>query len=72
MEQMNKIVKQVLHTMAVDIDNKWVDKLGFVEFAINSSVNASTSKAPFEMVQGSNVLILADQLDGLHCVDEAQ
>ena len=29
--------------MAVDIDNKWVDKLGFIEFAISSSMNASTS-----------------------------
>ena len=41
---MNKVVKQVLYTMAVDIDNKWVDKLGFIEFAINSSMNASTSR----------------------------
>ena len=47
---MNKVVQQVLHTIAVDIDNKWVDKLGFVEFAINLYVNASTSKDPFKMV----------------------
>ena len=47
--------------MAVDIDNKWVDKLGFVEFAINSPIGASTSKAPFEMVYGSNVRTLVDQ-----------
>ena len=33
---MNKVAEQVLYTMAVDIDNKWVDKLGFVRFAINS------------------------------------
>ena len=57
--------------MAVDIDNKWVDKLGFVKFAINSSMNASSSKAPFEMVYGSNVWTLIDQLNGLHHVDEA-
>ena len=44
---MNKVVEQVLQTMAVDVDNTWVKKLGYVEFAINSSVNASTSKAPF-------------------------
>ena len=71
MEYMNKEVKQVLHTMAVDIDNKWVDKLGFVKFAINSCMNATNSKAPFEMVYGSTVQTLVDQLDGLHYVDEA-
>ena len=69
---MNKVVEQVLHTMAIDIDNKWVDKLGFVEFAINSSVNVSTSRAPFEIVYSSNVQTLVDQLDGLHCVDKAK
>ena len=57
--------------MAIDVDNKWVDKLGFVKFVINSSTNASTSKAPFEMVYGSNVKTLVDQLDVLHRVDEA-
>ena len=68
---MHKVVKQVLCTMAVDIDNYWVDRLGFFGFAINSSINASTSKAPFEMVYGSNIQSLADQLDGLHHVNEA-
>ena len=49
---MNKIVEQLLRTMAVDVDSRWVDKLSFVEFAINSSVNASTAKTPFELVYG--------------------
>ena len=49
---MNKVFKQKLYTMAVDINNKWVDKLGFVEFGIKSSMNASTPKAPFRMVYG--------------------
>ena len=49
---MNKIVEQVLRTMAVDIDSKWVDKLSFVEFAINSSENASTGKTSFELLYG--------------------
>ena len=46
--------------MAVDEDNTWVEKLGYVEFAINSSVNASTSKAPFDLVYGTNVRIVVD------------
>ena len=68
---MNKVAEQVLYTMAVDIDNKWVDKLGFVKFSINSSMNVCNSKAPFEIVYGSNVQTLLDQLNGLYCVDEA-
>ena len=42
---MNQVVGQILRTMAVDIDNTWVEKLGYVEFAINLLVNALTSKA---------------------------
>ena len=60
----------MLCTMAVDIDNKWVNKLGFVKFDIYSSMNASASKAHFEMVYGSNVRTLVDQLDELYRVDE--
>ena len=41
--------------MATDIDAKWVDGLGFVEFAINSSINSSTGKVPFELAYGTNV-----------------
>ena len=41
--------------MIVDINNTWVEKLGYVEFAINSLVNASTSKAPFELVYRTKV-----------------
>ena len=48
-------MEQVLQTMAIDIDNTWVEKLGYFEFAINSLVNASTSKAPFELMYGTNV-----------------
>ena len=68
---MNKVVEQVLWTMAVDVDNTWVEKLGYVEFAINSLVNVSTSKAPFELVYGTNVQTVVDQLDGVHHVENA-
>ena len=49
--------------MATDVDAKWVDRLGFVEFAINSSINSSTRKAPFELVYGTNVQQVVDHLD---------
>ena len=69
---MNKVVEQVLRTMAVDVDSKWVEKLSFVEFAINSSENASTGKSPFELLYGQPVRHVADHLDGLHRNESAQ
>ena len=57
--------------MAMDIDAKCVDCLGFIEFAINSSVNTSTGKAPFELVYGHNVREVVDHLDGMHTVAAA-
>ena len=46
--------------MAVDHDEKWVDKVPFVEFAINLSVAVSTGKTPFELCYGENVRTVAD------------
>ena len=71
MEQMNKVVEQVLQTIAVDIDSTGGGNLGYVEFTINSLINASTSKAPFELVDGTSVQTVVDQLDGVHCVENA-
>ena len=58
--------------MATDIDAKWVDRLGFVEFAINSSINSSTGKAPFELAYGTNVRQVVDHLDGIHSMAKVQ
>ena len=58
--------------MAVDIENTWVEKLGYVEFTINSSVNILNSKAPFELVYGTNVQTVVDQLNGVHYVENIQ
>ena len=41
--------------MVTAVDAKWVHRLGFVELAINSSINSSTGKAPFELAYGTNV-----------------
>ena len=57
--------------MATDVDAKWVDRLGFVEFAINSSIHSSTGKAPFDLAYGTNVQQLVDHLDGMHSVTMA-
>ena len=41
--------------MATEVDAKWVDRLGFVEFSINSSTNSTTGKTPLELAYGTNV-----------------
>ena len=58
--------------MVTNIDAKWVDRLGFMEFAINSSINSSTGKAPFELAYGTNVQQVVDHLDGMHSMAIAQ
>ena len=57
--------------MAIDCDDKWVDKVPFIEFAINLSVDMSTSKMPLGLCCGENVWTVADQLDGMHRVEAA-
>ena len=68
---MNKVVDQVLQTMAVYVDITWVEKLGYVVFSIKLSLNVSTSKAPFELVYGTNIWTMVDQLDGVHHIENA-
>ena len=58
--------------MVTDVNAKWVDRLGIVEFAINSSINSSTGKAPFELAYGNNVQQMVDHLDGIHSVAMVQ
>ena len=58
--------------MATDVDAKRVDRLGFVEFAINSSINSSTGKAPFELAYGTNVRQVVDHLDRMHSLATAK
>ena len=72
MEQMHKVVEWVPRTIVTDADAKWVDRLGFVEFAINSSINSSTGKAPFEVAYWTNVRQVVGHLDGMHSVTMAQ
>ena len=57
--------------MAVDHNEKWVDKVLFIEFAINLSVAVSMGKMSFELFYGESVRIVADQLDGMHRVEAA-
>lgn len=49
-----------------DIDTCWVDKIPYVEFAINSATSDGTGKSPFEMCYGQPVTSVVDHLDGMH------
>ena len=52
----------------------WVKHFSFCAFALNSTEAASTSKAPFELVYGENVMVPLDHLTGatqLSCVQAA-
>jgi hypothetical protein len=51
-ERVNRSVGQILRSVVSPDQKDWVDKLPLVEFAINSSINASTEFAPFELARG--------------------
>jgi transposase InsO family protein len=51
-ERANRTVSQILRSIIKPNQLDWVSKLPTVEFAINSSVNASTGYAPFELNYG--------------------
>ncbi|SGY96154.1 BQ5605_C036g11546 [Microbotryum silenes-dioicae] len=52
-ERTNRTVIQVLRTMVNRRQNDWSKHLATVEFVINSSVNRSTGKTPFEVADQS-------------------
>ena len=51
-ERANRSIAQILCTVVSNDQRDWSDKCPMVEFAINSSVNATTGYAPFELNYG--------------------
>ena len=51
-ERANRSIAQILHTVVSNNQKDWSDKCPMVEFTINSSVNATTGYAPFELNYG--------------------
>ena len=49
---MNRTILQILCQFLNTNGSNWAQHLATVEFAINSSVNWSTGKAPFELLYG--------------------
>ena len=51
-ERVNRSIAQILRTVVSNDQRDWSDKCPMVEFAINSSVNATTGYAPFKLNYG--------------------
>ena len=51
-ERANRSIAQILRTVVSNDQRDWSDKSLMVEFAINSSINATTGCAPFELNHG--------------------
>ena len=51
-EQANRSIAQILHTVVSNDQKNWSNKCPMVEFAINSSINATMGYAPFELNHG--------------------
>ena len=51
-ERANRSIAQILHTVVSNDQKDWSDKCPMVEFAINSSINATTGYAPFKLNYG--------------------
>ena len=51
-ERMNRSIAQIFRGAVAPDQLNWLDKIPMVEFAINSSVSATTGYAPFEVVSG--------------------
>ena len=51
-ERANRSIAQILCTIVSNDQRDWSDKCLMVEFVINSSVNATTGYAPFELNYG--------------------
>ena len=56
----------------IGVDTAWVDKIPYVEFALNSVVSDATGKSLFELGYGEPVASVVDHLDGMHCCELAQ
>ena len=51
-ERANRSIAQILCTVVSNDQRDWLDKCLMVEFTINSSINATTGYAPFELNYG--------------------
>ena len=55
---MNCTINQINHTYLLDEDQeKWPDYGAATEMTINSTINSSTQKTPFEFLYGENCIV---------------
>jgi hypothetical protein len=63
-ERVIRSVAQILRSMVAADQKDWADKVAMTEFAINSSVNASTGFAPFELNGGYMPRMITEMPEG--------
>ena len=51
-ERVNQILEDMLRTCVISFGMKWEDCLPYAEFSYNNSFQASSGKAPFEILYG--------------------
>ena len=60
-ERMHRTLAQVLRALLFNEQPElWAEKLPYVELAVNSATNATTSKPAFELLYGNNVTLPID------------
>jgi hypothetical protein len=59
-ERANRNIGQILRTAVRPDQKDWTEKIDMIEFAINSSVSATTGYAPFELNNGHMPRIMKD------------
>ena len=52
MERVNQVLEDMRRACVISFDMKWEDCLPFAEFSYNNSYQASSGKAPFEILYG--------------------
>ena len=63
-ERANSSIAQILCTVVSNDQRDWSDKCPMVEFAINSSINATTGYTPFELNYGYTVTHKTESMFG--------
>ena len=64
---MRRTLAQILRSLLLSsAAEEWVNKLSYVELAINSNPNVSTNKPAFEIFYGENMQLPIDLALGTH------
>ena len=74
-ERVHCTIEQTLMCLLIELNleqNRWVEVVPFVEFAINASVQDSSGLSPQHLVFGQVLWAPVDLVDDLHLIKAAQ